>query len=87
MLLIFVASMGFLGGSVIKKLLANARDSGDVGSIHGLGRSLEKERVTHSIFLIGNPMDRGVWWAYSPWGCKESDTTEHAFMDAWIIFL
>ena len=24
-------------------------------------------------------MDRGAWWAtYSPWGCKESDTTETA---------
>ena len=21
-------------------------------------------------------MDRGAWWAYSPWGHKESDTTE-----------
>ena len=21
-------------------------------------------------------MDRGAWWAYSPWGCKKSDTTE-----------
>ena len=27
---------------------------------------------------LENPMDRGSWWAtYSPWGCKESDTTEH----------
>ena len=26
---------------------------------------------------LGNPMGRGTWWAtYSPWGCKESDTTE-----------
>ena len=22
-------------------------------------------------------MDRGAWWAYSPWGGKELDTTEH----------
>ena len=22
-------------------------------------------------------MDRGVWWAHSPWGCKELNTTEH----------
>ena len=22
-------------------------------------------------------MDRGAWQATSPWGCKESDTTEH----------
>ena len=26
---------------------------------------------------LENPMDRGAWWAtYSPWGHKESDTTE-----------
>ena len=25
---------------------------------------------------LENPMDRGVWWATSPWGCKESDMTE-----------
>ena len=24
---------------------------------------------------LGNPMDRGAWRAYSPWGHKESDTT------------
>ena len=24
-----------------------------------------------------NPIDRGPWWAtYSPWGCKELDTSE-----------
>ena len=51
MFLIFVASMGFLGGSVVKKLPANARDSGDVGLIPGLGRSLAKERMTHSSIL------------------------------------
>ena len=26
---------------------------------------------------LQNPLDRGGWWAtYSPWGRKESDTTE-----------
>ena len=25
---------------------------------------------------LGNPMDREAWWANSPWGHKESDTTE-----------
>ena len=26
---------------------------------------------------LENPMDGGAWWAtYSPWGCKELDTTE-----------
>ena len=28
---------------------------------------------------LGNPMDRSLV-GYSPWGCKESDTTEHACM-------
>ena len=25
---------------------------------------------------LENPRDGGAWWAISPWGCKESDTTE-----------
>ena len=33
--------------------------------------SLEEEMAFHSSILAwGNPMDRGAWWAYSPWGCK-----------------
>ena len=31
--------MGFPGGSVVKNLLANAGDTGDMSSIPGLGRS------------------------------------------------
>ena len=27
---------------------------------------------------LGNPVDREAWWANSPWGHKESDTTERA---------
>ena len=37
---------------------------------------LEKEMATHSVSLPGNPHG---WWnlvGYSPWGCKELDTTE-----------
>jgi len=33
---------GFSGGSVVKNPPANAGDAGDVGSIPGLGRSLEE---------------------------------------------
>ena len=37
---------------------------------------LEKEMATHSSILSWeNSMDRGAWWD-SPWGRKESDTTE-----------
>ena len=25
---------------------------------------------------LGNPMDRGAWRGYSPWGCQQSDMTE-----------
>ena len=25
---------------------------------------------------LENPMDRGAWWAYSPWGRKKPDMTE-----------
>ena len=39
---------GFPGGTMVKNPPANEGDSGDVGSIPGLGRSLEEERATHS---------------------------------------
>ena len=39
---------GFSGGSEVK---ASASNVGDPGSIPGLGRSLEKEMVTHSSIL------------------------------------
>ena len=51
---------GFSGGSVAQNLPANA---GDTGSIPWLEDPLEKEMVTHSNFCLGNPMDRGTWWA------------------------
>ena len=38
---------------------------------------LEKEIATHCNILVWRiPMDRGAWQGYSPWDCKESDTTE-----------
>ena len=35
----YLNKMGFPGGSVVKNLPANSRDTGDKGSIPGLGRS------------------------------------------------
>ena len=55
--------MGFPGGSVVKNLSTNAGDTGDVGSNPGWGSSLEEEMTPILVFLPGNPMDRGVWWA------------------------
>ena len=50
---VHVVCGGFLGGSVVKNLPANARDTGSIlglgRSVLGLGRSaLEKEMTTHS---------------------------------------
>ena len=54
----------FPGGSVIKKPLANAGASGDVGSIPGWGRSFGKGNGNPLQNVCwANPMDRGGWWA------------------------
>ena len=57
-----IYSLGFPGGSVVKNPPANA---GDVGSIPGLGRSLEKEMATHSSFLA-----REIPWTEEPSGLQ-----------------
>ena len=38
--------------------------------------SLEKEMATHSVLLPGESHGRRRLVGYSPWGRKESDTTE-----------
>ena len=43
--------MDFLGGSAVKNPPANAGDSGDLGSIPGLGRSSGEGKATHSSIL------------------------------------
>ena len=45
--------MGSPGDSVVKNLPANAGATGDMGSIPGSGRSLEKEMATHSSIFAG----------------------------------
>ena len=58
----------------------------DPGSIPGLGRSLgEGNGKPLQYSCLGNPMDRGAWWAtvyqsmgHSPWGLKELNKTEHS---------
>ena len=55
---------GFPGGSVVKNLPASAGDPGDAGSIPGPGRSPgggDGDPLQCS--CLGNPMDRGAWWA------------------------
>ena len=52
---------GFPSGSVVKNPLINA---GDVGSIPGLGRSPGEGKGNPLQYsCLGNPMDKGAWWA------------------------
>ena len=52
---------GFPGGSVVKNLPANARD---MASIPGSGISPEEGLGNpFQYFSLGNPIDRGAWWA------------------------
>ena len=61
---------------MVKNPPANAGDSGDVGLIPESGRSPEEGKGNPLKYSsLGNPIDRGAWWATVPWGCKESDTT------------
>ena len=58
---------------MIKNPPANA---GDIGSIPGLGRSPgggNDNMFQYS--CLGNPMDRGAWWATVLGDAKESDLT------------
>ena len=60
--------MGFLGDSAGKESACNV---GDLGSIPGLGRSPGEGRgYPFQYSGLENSMD------YSPWGRKESDSTE-----------
>ena len=49
----------------------SACNTGDPGSLPGSGRSSGEENgkiLQYS--CLENPMDRGAWWAYSPWVAK-----------------
>ena len=65
--------LGFLGSSDGKELACNA---GDLGSIPGLARSPgEGNGYSLRYFYLGNPMDRGIWWATVHGIAEESDVT------------
>ena len=57
-------TLGFPGGSMVEKPPANAGDAGEVSLIPGSGRSPgggNGNPLQYS--CLGNPMDRGAWWA------------------------
>ena len=56
--------MDFPDGSVGKESACNAGDTGDMCSIPRLGRSLVGGNGNILQYSwLGNPMDRGAWWA------------------------
>ena len=62
---------GFPHSSVGKESSCNV---GDLGSISGLGRTLEEGMATHSSILAWRiPMDRGAWQA-TIYGVAKSQT-------------
>ena len=61
---------------VAKNPPASAGDGRDAGLIPGLGRSLESEMATHSGILAWKIPQAWEAGDLSPWGSKESDTTE-----------
>ena len=63
----------FSGGSVVKN---PPPSTGDASLIPGSGRSPgEGNGNPFQYSCLGNPMDRGDWWATVPGVTKESDTT------------
>ena len=65
------------GGTVVKNLPANAGDTEDEGSILGWEDPWSRKWQPTPTFLPGKFHGQRRLAGYSPWGCKESDMTEH----------
>ena len=64
---------GFPSASVVKNPPADAGDARDVCSIPGSGRPPgEGNGNPLQYSCLGNPVNRGAWLCYSPWGHKKS---------------
>ena len=70
------------------KPLTHSEDAREAGSIPGLGRPPGVGNDNPLQYSgLENSMDRGALVVHSPWGHKESDTTEHAYILSLINFL
>ena len=64
---------------MVKKLPAKAVYTRDMGSVLRLGRCPGRGNSNPLQYsCLESPMDKRSLAAYSPWGCKELDTTEYA---------
>ena len=67
---------------MVKNLPASAGNSGDMGLIPGLGRSPgERKQQPTPVLFPGKFYEQRSLVGYSPWSCKELDTTEHTYRD------
>ena len=83
--LIVKLSVGFPDASDRKESTCNA---GDPGSIPGSERfSGEGNGNPFQYSWLENSKDRGDWWVYSPWGCKELHMTERLTFSLFILLI
>ena len=76
--------LGFPGGSDCKE---SACSAGDLGLIPGSGRSPGEGNGNPLQYpCLESPMEGGNLVGYSPWGPKESDTTERLHFHFCFIF-
>ena len=62
---------------MVKNPPTNSGDGRGMGLIPGLGQSPGRGHGNPLQYsCLGNPMDRGTWWAAVHWVTKELDTTE-----------
>ena len=59
---------------MVKTPPASVGDSGDLGSVPGLGRSPGEGNGNPPVFLPGESHGQRSLTGYGPQGCKESDT-------------
>ena len=71
--------MGLPSGSDCKESACNV---GHPGSIPGLERSPRRDWLLTPVFLPGEFRGQRGLVGYSPWGSKESDTTEQLTLSA-----
>ena len=70
---------GLIDGSGGKESICNAGDARHAGSLPMSGRSPWRRKWKPTpVFLLGKSHGQRSLAGYSPWGHKESDTTEHA---------
>ena len=70
--------LGFPDASVDKEFTSSTGDIGDASLIPGSGRCPGGDHGNpFQCSCLGNPMDRGTWWATAHMVTEELDTTEH----------